>query len=146
MKFCTVQEYEDFMEMVPSFEQMLGHCGFTIVKYYLDVSKKEQRRRLKERSDDPLKQWKRSPVDAEAVRMWDEYSRARNEMLKRTDAPSAPWVIVKADDKQAARLALMRDIAQRLSSGGNGKDCLPPDEAVLFPFTPEVLEAGGLAG
>lgn len=145
MQFCTADEYKDFMEMVPSFEQMLGHCGFTIVKYYLDVSRKEQKRRLKERSDDPLKQWKRSPVDAEAVRLWDEYSEARNEMLKRTNTPAAPWIIVKADDKPAARLALMRDIVRRLSSDDDRDTHLPPDEDVLFPFTPEALQGRALA-
>lgn len=145
MNFCTAEEYRDFMEMVPSFEQMLGHCGFTIIKFYLDVSKKEQKRRLKERTEDPLKQWKRSPVDAEALRLWSEYGEARNEMLKRTSTPAAPWIIVKADDKSAARLALMRDIVRRLSSKDD-RDAYPAaDKGVLFPFTLEALQDGALA-
>lgn len=145
MEFCTDDEYREFMEMVPSFEQMLGHCGFTIVKFYLDVSRKEQKHRLKDRSEDPLKQWKRSPVDAEAVRLWDKYSEARNEMLKRTNTPAAPWIIVKADDKSAARLALMREIVRRLSSDDDRDVHPPPDNDVLFPFTLEALQGGALA-
>lgn len=145
MNFCTPAEYEDFMIMAPAFEQMLAHCGFTIIKYYLDVSRKEQKRRLAERSEDPLKQWKRSPVDAEALRLWKEYSDARNEMLKRTSSPEVSWTIVKADNKNAARLAVMRDIICRLSIESSGTHYPPPDEEVLFLFSPDALESGLIA-
>ena len=145
MNFCTAAEYEDFMMMAPAFEQMLAHCGFTIIKYYLDVSRKEQKRRLTERSEDPLKQWKRSTVDAEALRLWKEYSDARNEMLKRTSIPDVPWTIVKADNKNAARLAVMRDIICRLSIESNGTHFPLPDQDVLFSFSPDVLENGLIA-
>ena len=118
MNFCTSAEYEEFLITVPMYEQLLVHCGFTIIKYYLDISKDEQKKRLKEREENPLKQWKRSPVDAEAIHLWKEYSAARDVMLKRTSMPDAPWTIVKADDKTAARLAIMQDIVHRLSQIG----------------------------
>lgn len=145
MNFCTPAEYEDFMMMTPAFEQMLAHCGFTIIKYYLDISKKEQKRRLAERSEDPLKQWKLSPVDAVAQQLWAEYSDARNEMLKRTSTSYAPWTIVKADNKNAARLAVMRDIISRLSIGSSGAAYHPPDRDILFSFTTDTLEDGLVA-
>ena len=140
MKFCTPAEYEEFLITVPMFEQLLVHCGFTIVKYYLDISEDEQKKRLKEREENPLKQWKRSPVDAEAVHLWREYSVARDIMLKRTNMADAPWTIVKADDKSAARLAIMQDLVRRLSPGDGGKRRPPPDEAVLFPCSDDVFE------
>jgi len=145
MKFCTPEEYEEFLITVPMFEQLLVHCGFTIVKYYLDISEDEQKKRLKEREENPLKQWKRSPVDAEAVHLWREYSVARDIMLKRTNMPDAPWTIVKADDKNAARLAIMQDLVRRLSLSAGGKRRPPPDKAVLFPCGDDVFEGGLLA-
>ena len=145
MKFCTPAEYEQFLITVPMFEELLVHCGFTIVKYYLDISKDEQKKRLKEREEDPLKQWKRSPVDAEAQHLWNEYSAARDTMLKRTNTPDAPWTIVRADDKNAARLAIMQDLVRRLSPGTGGKRRPSPDETVLFPFSDDVFENGLIA-
>lgn len=145
MKFCTPAEYEQFLITVPMFEELLVHCGFTIIKYYLDISEDEQRKRLKEREENPLKQWKRSPVDAEALHLWKEYSAARDTMLKRTNMAYAPWTIVRADDKDAARLAIMRDMVHRLSVDSGGKRRPRPDEAVLFPFGNEVLEGGRMA-
>lgn len=145
MKFCTPDEYEEFLITVPMFEQLLVHCGFTIIKYYLDVSRQEQKKRLREREENPLKQWKRSPVDAEAQHLWKEYSTARDAMLKRTGMPGAPWTIVKADDKTAARLAIMQDIVRRLSPDANGRHRPPPDEKILFPFDDTALERGRMA-
>ena len=145
MNFCTIAEVEDFLVMAPEFEQMLAHCGFTIIKYYLDVSKDEQKKRLKDRSEDPLKQWKRSPVDAEAQNLWKEYSKARDAMLKRTSTVEVPWTIVKADDKKAAQLAVMRDIISRLSIETGGESFPPPDKDILFPFSQDALENGHIA-
>ena len=145
MNFCTIAEYEDFLVMAPEFEQMLAHCGFTIIKYYLDVSKDEQKKRLEDRSEDPLKQWKRSPVDAEALHLWKEYSDARNAMLKRTNTTEVPWTIVKADDKKAAQLAVMRDIITRLSAESGGEGYPPPDKDILFSFSQDAFENGHIA-
>lgn len=145
MKFCTPVEYEEFMITVPMYEQLLVHCGFTIIKYYLDISKDKQKKRLKEREENPLKQWKRSPVDAEAIHLWKEYSAARDAMFKRTNMVFASWTIVKADDKTAARLAIMQDMVRRLSPDTGSKRRPPPDEKILFPFDESLAESGHVA-
>ena len=90
MGFCSTEEHQLFVETVPQFEHMLVRSGITLIKYYLDISKREQKRRLASRRSSPLKQWKRSPVDDEALARWDAYTRARNEMLARTHTPIAP--------------------------------------------------------
>jgi polyphosphate kinase 2 len=90
MGFCTRKEYEEFMETVGSVELMLVRPGVKLLKYYLDIAREEQRRRLKERARDPLTQWKVSPIDAKALRHWKDYTRARDEMLWRTHSAFAP--------------------------------------------------------
>jgi polyphosphate kinase len=88
MGFCTESEYESFLQDVLPFEHMLIGAGIQIVKYYLDISKKEQDERLRDRRDDPLMQWKRSPIDDVAVKHWDNYSEARDQMFARTSSPA----------------------------------------------------------
>ena len=144
MGFCNKAQYEEFMETVPGFEQMLERAGIKLMKYYLDISRKEQRRRLKKRARDPLTQWKSSPVDAKALNRWKDYSRARNEMLKRTHSAFAPWHIVRADDKRAARLNLIRDLLGRLHYGGKDKRLVVPDPQVVFEFDEASLRRGRL--
>lgn len=143
MGFCTDAEYAEFMESVVLFEQLLAHSGFTILKYYLDISRKEQKRRLREREHDPLKQWKVSPIDRKAGKLWDAYSEARNAMLARTHSVFAPWVVVRADDKPAARLAVIRDILAREGKPHDG-DRLP-DPSVAFVYDRAALDKGWLA-
>ena len=145
MGFCSREEYEEFMETVPGFEQMLARAGIKLLKYYLDISKKEQRRRLKQRSRDPLTQWKTSPIDAKALKHWKDYSRARDEMLKRTHSAYAPWRIVRAEDKRAARLNLIRDLLGRLHYGGKDKRLVVPDPRVVVEFDQACLRDGRLA-
>ena len=82
MGFCTKVETEDFLETVPQFEAMLIHDGITVLKYYLDITKEEQKERLADRRKDPLKQWKLSPIDAKAPKLWKDYSKARDRMLR----------------------------------------------------------------
>ncbi len=95
MGFCTETEYEEFMESVCEFEQLLVRSGIRLIKYYLDISKPEQKRRLASRRKDPLKQWKVSPIDEQAVSLWAKYSKARNEMFERT-GDAVPWNIIRA--------------------------------------------------
>ncbi len=143
MGFCTDAEYEEFMTSVVLFEQMLVHAGFTLVKYYLDISKDEQKRRLHDRETDPLKQWKISSLDKKAVRNWVKYSEARNAMLARTHSLFAPWVVVKADDKPRARLALIRDLLVRCGEPDQAE--VLPDPATAFLYDAHALENGWLA-
>lgn len=130
---------------VPQFEQLLVHCGITIFKYYLDISKKEQKARLKARRTDPLHQWKLSPIDQKAVKHWHDYSLARNEMLARTHGVFAPWIVVRADDKKAARLNVIRDLLTRFEFGGKNRQADLPDPNAVFPYNEANLEAGLIA-
>ncbi len=144
MGFCTDAEYEDFMANVVLFEQLLLHSGFTLIKYYLDISKGEQKRRLRDRETDPLKQWKISPIDKKATKNWEKYSEARNEMLARTHSVFAPWVVVKADDKPQAHLAVIRDILARCGASDEIAADLP-DPATAFVYDAQALAEGWLA-
>jgi len=145
MGFCTKEQHEEFMHSVPKFEEMLVGSGIKLLKYYLDVSKNEQIKRLEERRRDPLKQWKSSPIDAVAVKHWKAYSAARDAMLMRTHTATAPWRIVRADNKRLARLNLMRDILSRLHYGGRKDKLVRPDPDIVFEFSPDCIDAGRLA-
>jgi len=133
MHFCTKAQASGFLRDVVPFEHMLVQAGILVVKYYLDISREEQRRRLRARTRDPLTQWKSSAVDAVALEHWDDYTRARDRMLRHTHARHAPWVIVRADDKKVARLNLLRDLVRRIDSA-TADAAAPPDERVLFEF------------
>ncbi len=102
--FCTNDEYEEFMRSCPEFERMLVRSGTILIKYWFSVSDDEQERRFQKRVKDPTKHWKLSPMDIESRNRWVDYSRAKDEMLARTDIPEAPWFIVEADLKKRARL------------------------------------------
>ncbi len=108
MGFCSPQQYEDFMNTVTTFESMLVRSGIRLFKYYLDITREEQVRRLRERQRNPLKQWKLSPIDKVALRKWKAYSMARDAMLLRTHHQAAPWTVVHSNDKKKARLNLLR--------------------------------------
>jgi polyphosphate kinase 2 len=145
MGFCTKAETEEFLETVPNFEAMLDRAGITLLKYYLDISKAEQKRRLVERGKDPLSQWKLSPVDAKAPKLWHAYSKARDKMLERTNSVAAPWIVVRADDKQHARLNIIRDLLLRLEYPGRHRRLKRPDKAVVLPYDVSCHERGLLA-
>src|SRR5713101_8986326 len=93
-----------FLEICPTVEKYIVDAGIILIKYWLEVGKKEQHRRFEARIDDPLREWKLSPMDLESFRRWYEYSRARDKMLEATDSKHAPWYIVRSDDKRKARL------------------------------------------
>jgi polyphosphate kinase 2 len=104
MGFCTPQEHERFLDLCPQIEKFLIEGGIILIKFWLEVGAAEQRRRFEARVQDPLRQWKLSPMDLPSLERWYAYSRARDQMLKKTDTKIAPWYIVKSDDKKAARL------------------------------------------
>ena len=115
MGFCSEDEYHAFLRDAPIFEALLVESGITIIKYYLDIDRAEQKKRLAARRKDPLKQWKISPIDEKAMKHFDDYTKARNAMLRATDSASAPWMVVRADDKKAARLAIIADLITRVN-------------------------------
>lgn len=134
MNFCTKPQYTNFMDTVNDFESILARSGFTLLKYYLDISKKEQAVRLKDREKDPLKQWKINPIDQQAQKKWDAYSKCRNEMLDKTSPKDAPWTVVRANDKKLAHLNLIRDMLSRIDYPGKDKGLLKADKEVAFKW------------
>lgn len=104
MGFCNDEEYEEFFRSVPEFERMLVRSGIRLIKYWFSIQDDEQVFRFSARIHDPLKRWKLSPMDLESRRRWEDYTKAKEEMLERTHIPEAPWWVVPADDKKKARL------------------------------------------
>ena len=104
MGFCTDDQYDRFLARCPAFEGYIVEGGIRLIKIWLEVSDKEQKRRFEARIDDPLRQWKLSPMDLPSRKKWYAYSRARDAMLKATDTRHAPWYILHSDDKRRARL------------------------------------------
>jgi polyphosphate kinase 2 (PPK2 family) len=104
MGFSTLEQHRRFLKLCPLAEKYIVDGGIQLIKYWMEVGKKEQARRFEARIKDPLRQWKLSPMDLESFRRWYEYSRARDQMLAATDTKYAPWYLVRSDDKKKARL------------------------------------------
>ncbi|MDI3211715.1 polyphosphate kinase 2 [Arthrobacter sp. AL12] len=113
MGFCTPAEHKRFMAQCPVFERLLVQDGILMFKYWFSISHAEQERRFKSRLDDPMRQWKLSPMDREAILRWEDYSRAKDDMFMQTDTAESPWYVVEAEDKRRARINM---IAHLLSS------------------------------
>lgn len=107
MGFCTEEQARRFLDVVPAFEKLMVESGIILLKYWLEVSPEEQTRRLTARIDDPRKIWKLSPMDIKSYDLWDEYTRARDEMFAKTDIPWAPWHVTLSNDKKRARLNII---------------------------------------
>ena len=107
MGFCTKEEYFRFLHQCPIFERLLVEDGILLRKYWFSVSDSEQQRRFRGRLDDPLRQWKLSPMDLESITHWEDYSRAKDEMFVHTDIPEAPWHVVESEDKRRARVNMI---------------------------------------
>jgi polyphosphate kinase 2 len=114
MGFCTAEQHKKFLELCPITEKYIVDGGIKLIKVWLEVSDKEQKRRFEARMDDPLRQWKLSPMDLPSRSKWFEYSRARDMMLKATDTKSAPWHIIRSDDKKRARLNCISHILDQI--------------------------------
>jgi polyphosphate kinase 2 len=145
MGFCTPEQTKAFLEEAPHFEAMLTRAGVRLVKYYLDISKDEQKERLADRRNNPLKQWKISPIDAAAVKKWDAYSEARDSMFMHTSHAAAPWFVVKANRKKVARLNVIRHLLGLFDYKGKDEKALKVDPAVVFKFNEKALAQGLLA-
>ena len=122
MGFCTKEEYKQFLTDVPDFEKMLVESGIVVLKYYFSVSKKEQEKRFKKRKIDPLKEYKLSPIDEEAQKLWDKYTDAKYKMLMSTHTPISPWTVIKSDNKKSARLNCVRHILSTIDYSKKTKD------------------------
>ncbi|GAB7547742.1 polyphosphate kinase 2 [Cupriavidus sp. 8B] len=145
MGFCTKDEYREFIATVPAFEEMLVRSGVKLLKYYLDISRAEQKHRLSQRRTDPLKQWKLSPIDKAAPKLWSEYSTARDAMLAATHNEVAPWTIIRTDDKRAARVNLIKDLLFRVHYRPKDKKLIMADPSIVFPFADDLLKTERLA-
>jgi len=145
MGYCSDTEYEEFMAAVVPFEQMLVKAGIQLFKYYLDISQKEQERRLKSRRVDPLKQWKISPIDESAQKHWKDYSTARNEMLLGSHNNITPWYIVRADDKKQARLNIIGHLMAHVECPDKDKHATKYDPKIIFEFEKKHFKNGYIA-
>jgi polyphosphate kinase 2 (PPK2 family) len=145
MGFCTAAEHESFMDDAPRFEQLLVRSGILLRKYYLDIGKAEQKRRLADRASNPLKHWKLSPIDDVAVKNWEKYSEARNEMLARTHTAFAPWEVVRTDDKRTARLNVIKSILASLDYKGKDERLLRVNPEVVFSYGAEHVRGRRIA-
>jgi len=114
MGFCSEADVEEFFRTVPEFERMLVRSGIVLVKYWFSITDEEQNERFLMRIHDPLKQWKLSPMDLESRRRWEDYTKAKEEMLARTHIPEAPWWVVEGNDKKKARLNCVHHLLQQI--------------------------------
>jgi len=145
MGFASEEQVEQFLEGVVPFERMLVRDGIELRKYYLDITKKEQEKRLEARLEDPLKQWKSSPIDAQATKKWHAYSKARDAMLERTSHVDAPWRVVHSDTKKIARLALIRDLLRSFDYPHKDEKLLRDQSGAVFIWTESAAREGRIA-
>ncbi len=137
--FCTEQEYKTFMKGVVGFEKDLVRQGTILVKLYFSVTREEQARRFKRRKTDPLRQWKLSEVDVQAQERWDDFTNVKYEMLKKTHTASAPWTIIRSNDKYQARLNAMKTILNSVPYTRLDKDLdFVPDSRIVYSGAHEI--------
>ncbi len=136
MGFCSEEQYQQFMVQLPEFEHMLYEDGVIIIKFWLSITKAEQLKRFDARMDNPLKRWKFSPVDKKGQELWDKYTKYKEQMFSKTHNSFCPWVIVKTNDKQTARLECMRYVLSRIEYEGkdDSKISLIPDPNVIMHY------------
>ncbi len=126
MGFCTSDEYRRFLHQAPLFERLLIEDGVLLRKYWFSVSDPEQEARFRSRLEDPMRRWKLSPMDLESITRWEDYSRAKDEMFVHTDIAEAPWNVVEADDKRAARLNMIHHLVHSIPY-----ESVPPRDLTL---------------
>ncbi|CAH0338718.1 polyphosphate kinase 2 [Rhizobium sp. CECT 9324] len=126
MGFCSQDELEEFFRSVPEFERMLARSGIILLKYWFSITDEEQEFRFRMRINDPLKQWKLSPMDLQSRIHWEEYTKAKEEMLERTHIPEAPWWVVQAVDKKKARLNMITHLLGQIPY-----ESVPKEQVVL---------------
>jgi polyphosphate kinase len=142
MGFCTPHEYLEFMRQTPEFERMLVRSGIRFYKFWFSVSREEQLRRFLGRAQDPLKQWKLSPMDVESLGRWESYTKAKEAMLFYTDTADAPWTIVRSDDKNRARLNAIKYILHTIPYAGKDPDVVTVPDARVIGSAKAIYEHG----
>ncbi len=140
MGFCSSLEYLEFMRQVPDLERMLTRSGIRLFKYWFSVTQEEQQRRFAARKDDPLKQWKLSPIDRESQDKWIEYTQAKEAMFFYTDTADAPWTVIKSDDKRRARLNCMQHFLSHLDYPGRDEQVLQGPDPLIVGEPSQVIE------
>lgn len=140
MGFCSMFEVSEFLQSVPELERMLIRSNIHMTKFYFSVSKKEQARRFQQRKNDPLKQWKLSPVDLASQNLWDSYTEAKRDMFFHTSTTDSPWVIVKSDDKKRARINAMRFYLSQFDYPGKRPEILIYDRRIIHSVAEELDE------
>ena len=143
MGFCSEDEYNEFMRQTPEVERTLVRSGIHVIKFWFSVSRKEQRRRFKEREVHPLKQWKLSPIDLASLDKWDDYTKAKEAMFFHTDTAEAPWTVIKSDCKKRARLNAMRYVLHKLNYTGKDVEAIGPIDPLLVGRPHVVYEPSG---
>ena len=149
MDFVTEEEYRQFVRQTPLLERMIVQDGIRLVKLYFSVSKKEQKRRFKQRKNDTLKKWKLSAIDLQSAANWDNYTREKKAMFYYTHTPDAPWTLIKADDKMRARINAMRYVVHKMPYPGKDESVVHAPDPWLVASVDEVyetLERGGSNG
>ncbi len=136
MDFCNQEQYQQFMVQVPEFEHMLHEDGVLLIKFWFSISKEEQKKRFDSRLENPLKQWKFSPVDVKGQELWDKYTYYKEQMFGRTHTPFSPWIIVKTNNKKKARLESMRYVLSRFEYDGKGDSgaAIMPDPNTIVRY------------
>ena len=137
MGFCNTEQYEEFMVQVPEFEHMLYENGVKVIKFWFSISKDEQKKRFDARINNPLKRWKFSPVDQKGQELWDKYSFYKEQMFTKTHTSFCPWMIVKANSKETARLETIRHVLSQFDyndKGMSGTRLLPDPNIIMRYF------------
>lgn len=142
MGFCSPHEYLEFMRQAPEFERMMVRSGIKLFKFWFSVSREEQLRRFLGRAQDPLKQWKLSPMDVESLGRWEAYTKAKEAMLFYTDTADAPWTIVRSDDKNRARLNAMKHVLCSIPYEGKDKATVTPPDPHIVGSAKNIYEHG----
>ncbi len=140
MGFCSSLDYLEFMRQVPDLERMLVRSGIQLFKYWFSVTQEEQQRRFESRQQDPLKQWKLSPIDQASRDKWAEYTEAKEAMFFYTDTADAPWTIIKSDDKKRARLNCMQHFLSRLDYPGKDTHVVHGPDPLIVGKSSQVIE------
>jgi polyphosphate kinase 2 len=139
MGFCSEEEHKEFLREVPEFEKMIVNSGIIFIKFYFSVSKKEQAKRFDRRINDPLKQYKISPVDTEAQKLWDKYTIAKYSMLLSTNMPYSEWTVIKSDNKRKARINCIKHILSHVDYPDKiSREHLNIDKSILLNGSDEI--------